>query len=274
MTTLHDYRQRPHWSYSSLNQLLNICSLQWFFQRIEQLPQPFTPLSLAFGSAYHRVMECVALSRQDGSIPSEPDTRDLFSEVWKRQVAEDGNIAFGEKADAESCAGQGMDMCAEYLKQIDPDEEVVAVNEVFAVPVGSSELPIVGELDLVVRHTDQTTVVDWKTSGRRWPKDQAGKSPQATTYLYAYGQLHPDEQPDFRFDVAVKNKTPVIEQHTTHRDLDDFQRLEALVAKAEQIVKHELFYPADGGMYCGGCPFQEPCRAWHRDQTRIISTAA
>ena len=274
MANLHDYRDRPHWSYSSLNQLLNICSLQWFFQRVARLPQPFTPLSLAFGSAFHRVMEYVALSRQDGGIPSESDTRDLFGEVWKRQVAEDGNIAFGDKADPESCAGQGMDMCAAYLAQIDPEEEVVAVSEAFSVPVGSSELPLVGELDLVVRHAGEKTVVDWKTSGRRWPRDQAGKSPQATTYLYAYGQLHPDDDPGFRFDVAVKNKTPVIEQHATRRDGDDYRRLEALVAKAEQIVKHELYYPADGSMYCGGCPFQEPCRAWHQNAGHAARTAA
>jgi hypothetical protein len=272
MPSLHEYRQRPHWCYSSLNQLLNICSLQWFFQRIERLPAAFTPLPLAFGSAYHRVMEFVALSRQDGTVPSAPDTRDLFNEVWKRQVAEDGNIAFGDKADAESCADQGMEMCAAYLEQIDPEEQVVGVSEVFAVPVGSSELPLVGELDCVTARLDELTVIDWKTSGRRWPKDQADKSAQATTYLYAYRQLHPDEDPGFRFDVAVKNKTPVIEKHTTTRDGDDFLRLEALVAKAELIVKHQLYYPADGSMYCGGCPFQEPCRAWHRDRT--ISAAA
>ena len=274
MTTLQNYRQRPHWSYSSLNQLLNICSLQWFFQRIEQLPQPFTPLSLAFGSAFHRVMEYIALSRQDGSMPTESDTRDLFNEVWKRQVAEDGNIAFGDKADAKSCADQGMDMCAAYLAQVDSDEQVVGVSEVFAVPVGSSELPLVGELDCVTARLEEITVIDWKTSGRRWPKDQADKSPQATAYLYAYGQLHPDEDPGFRFDVAVKNKTPVIERHATRRSADDFQRLEALVAKAEQIVKHELYYPADGGMYCGGCPFQAACRMWHQSAGLAVRTAA
>ena len=163
MPSLHELRQRKHWSYSSLNQLLNICSLQWFFQRVERLPSAFTPLSLAFGSAYHRVMEFVALNRQDGSMPSESDTRDLFREVWKRQVEEDGDIAFGDKADPESCAKQGMDMCAAYLEQIDPEEQVVGVSEVFAVPVGNSELPLVGELDCVTARLEEVTVIDgWK----------------------------------------------------------------------------------------------------------------
>ena len=30
--TLQELRKRPHWSFSSLNSLLNICSLQWRFQ--------------------------------------------------------------------------------------------------------------------------------------------------------------------------------------------------------------------------------------------------
>ena len=46
---LSDYRERPHWSYSSLNLLLNICSLQWMFEKIEKLPRPFTPVSLIMG---------------------------------------------------------------------------------------------------------------------------------------------------------------------------------------------------------------------------------
>ena len=65
---LSSMRERPHWSYSSLNQLLNICSLQYFFEKIEKLQRPFTPVSLAFGSAYHRVMEFIAAHRMDGSV--------------------------------------------------------------------------------------------------------------------------------------------------------------------------------------------------------------
>ena len=60
---LSDYRDRPHWSFSSLNQLLNVCSLQWMFEKLLRLPRPFTPVSLALGSAYDRVMEFIAMHR-------------------------------------------------------------------------------------------------------------------------------------------------------------------------------------------------------------------
>lgn len=56
MATLNDYRSREHWSFSSLNQFLNICSLQFAFDRIYRLEKTFTPISLSFGSAFHRAM--------------------------------------------------------------------------------------------------------------------------------------------------------------------------------------------------------------------------
>jgi hypothetical protein len=79
MNTLGDYRDRPHWSYSSLNQLLNLCSLQWMFEKIERLPRAFTPVSLVLGSVYRRVMENIALHRMEHRLPTEQDTLSMSS---------------------------------------------------------------------------------------------------------------------------------------------------------------------------------------------------
>ena len=60
---------RPHWSFSSLNQILNICSLQYFYQRVERLKPAFTPLPLSFGSAMHRTLEYINRCRmEEGSL--------------------------------------------------------------------------------------------------------------------------------------------------------------------------------------------------------------
>lgn len=208
MTSLSDYRERPHWSYSSLNQLLNLCSLQWFFDKVERLPRPFTPISLAMGSAYHHVMEYIARHRMAGTLPSEAETRALFHEVWMRISKEGPPLQKDEDQSPEDCAKQGAELAVTYLKQIDLDERVLAINETFAVPLGSRDHPLIGEIDCVVEDTGGKVLVDWKTSARRWPKDQADRSLQPTVYLYAHRQLHPGEAPGFRFDVAVKNKTP------------------------------------------------------------------
>ena len=272
---LSDYRERPHWSYSSLNLLLNICSLQWMFEKIEKLPRPFTPVSLVMGSAYHRVMEFIAMHRLEGRLPMPEETRDLFHILWDREQQEGPPMEKTEDP-PERLAEQGAGLVAAYLQQIDPRERVLEFNHAFAVPVGNSERPMIGEIDCVVAGADgQTVLVDWKTSGRRWPKEQADKSLQPTAYLYAYGQLKPGCTDKFRFDVAVKNKTPVIELNSTVRTSDDFQRLERLVEAADRIVQHELFYPCDQSFACAGCQYAEPCKAWHRQAARTtVSLAA
>ena len=132
MGTLDQYRDREHWSYSALNQYLNVCSLQYFFDRIAKLPKAFTPVSLSFGSAFHRATEWVHLTRKEGRIPNPKECGDLFADIWGRQLEEDKDIRFDEGQDAETCRIQGMDMVSGYVEQLDLNERVLAVNEAFA----------------------------------------------------------------------------------------------------------------------------------------------
>ena len=267
---LDELRQREHFSYSSINAFFNICSLQWAFQRVYRLKAAFTPVTLSFGSAFHRVMEHVATVRKEGAVPKKQESCDLFQDLWERQVSEDTNIRFDEETTRETCGQQGRDMIACYVDAIDPQEQVHAVNETFAVPVPGSDKPLIGELDLVVEKDGKRTVVDWKTSGKRWPKSKSEKDWQPTAVLFAYEQTH-GVLPDFRFDVVVKNKTPVFEQHVTTRTQDHFQRFLKLIGLMESMVKAEHFCPSEQGFYCGGCGYQEACKAWHR--TKLVSVA-
>ncbi len=272
MGTLSDYRERPHWSYSSLNQFFNICSLQYAFDKIYRLPKAFTPLPLSFGSAFHRVMEWAAHTRMDGQVPRAEDAADLFQNLWGRQVLEDTDIKYEEGEDRESCANMGRDMCACIVNGTDPDEQVVSVSESFCVPLtcadgGTLETPLIGEIDTVVEKGGKKSLVDWKTSGRRWPKDKASKDWQPTAFIHGYRLKH-GLVPDFRFDVVVKNKTPVLEQHVTTRTPDDFVRLAEYARLAESMIMAEHFAPSEQGFYCGNCPHQDACKTWHRDRAR------
>jgi len=269
--TLDDLRQREHFSYSSINQFYNICSLQWAFQRVYAVKAAFTPVVLAFGSAFHRVMEHIATVRKEKGTPKKQDASDLFQDLWERQVSEDTNIKFDEEITRESCGEQGRAMVGCYVDGIDPTETVVAVNQVFAVPIAGNEKPLIGELDLVVEKDGRQTVVDWKTSGKRWQKCKADKDWQPTAVLFAYQQTH-GVLPEFRFDVVVKNKTPVFEQHTTTRTQDQFQRFTRLITLMESMVKAEHFFPNEQSFYCNGCPYGETCKAWHKQQNRVITT--
>ncbi len=277
MKTLADYRKIPHWSYSQLNQFFNICSLQYAFQRVYKLEPAFVSVNLSFGSAFHRVLEWVAHNRMEGRSLVAKDVVELWRELWQRQVAEEGEIRCGEGETVESYAEQGALMVACAVENINPDEEVVSVGEPFCVPLQLStgkvvKKPLIGEIDLVVQKDGRTTLVDWKTSRSRWPKGKAAKDWQATAFVGGYACKH-GVVPVFRYDVVVKNKKPVFESHETVRGEQDFQRLAYFAQMAERLIEAEHFCPNEQGFYCGGCPYQEPCRNWHRARavTRVAA---
>lgn len=270
--SLTEYRDRPHWSYSSLNQLLSICGLAWRFSHVDKLPQPFKPISLAIGSVFHRVLEFVSMNRMEGIMPGDKDCRDLFRALWDREI-QDGPPLEKSEEPPDKLAEQGSGLVGAFLAQIDPDERVLDVSRAFAVPIGQSDKPLIGELDCVVESAGETTIVDWKTSARRWAKGQAEKSLQPTIYLFAQDQLQPGVAPAFRYDVVVKNKTPLVERIPTSRTQDDFRRLERLVETADRIVEHGLFWPCQSWA-CDGCSYAEPCRAWHRQAARTTVNLA
>ena len=280
MTTLQDYRDREHWSYSSLSEILSICSLRWAFQRLYRLVPEFKPASMSFGSAFHRALEWVAHLRREGKQPKDAEASDLFDELWRRQLDEDGDVKFDEESSVETCAAQGRDMVACFVRETDPAERVLRVNQAFCVPLvdaGGNTLqkPLVGEMDCLIEKDGNTVIVDWKTSGRRWPRDKADRDMQPSAYLYA-AQIDSSPNPSttFRFDIVVKNKTPVMERHTTTRTADQMHRFVELVKLADRMVEHEVFVPNEQGFYCNNCGFQSACKNWHHNRAKLISVAA
>lgn len=278
MGTLDDYRKRPHWSYSSLNGLLNICSLQWAFDHVYQKPKTFTPVSLAFGNVYHRVMEWISMSRMEHNLPSPESAADMFADLWSRQLAETPDIRFNEETTADTCADQGRGLVSCVIANLDPAEEVLAINQAFAIPLIDAagemlEKPLIGEIDCVVRAKRVKTIVDWKTSAKKWSKNKAKGDLQATAFCHAYRELHGENVP-FRFEVVTKTKTPAFEAHETRRDPDSGVRLVEFAKIAEKLVNSEAFYPNEQSFYCGSCPHTEACQKWHREAARRTVTMA
>jgi hypothetical protein len=227
---LQEYRKRPHWSFSSLNQLLNVCSLQWYFQKVEKIEPPFASVNLVMGSAYHRTLEQVYLCQKLGVPFTTTEMQDLFTEDWKGASTQQ-EIKYG-KLDADGVADQGRQLIACAIENINPNEPILEVSEPFIVPVvhrgAFLERPLIGEFDLVLGTKTDPLVVDWKTSGSRWSEGQADKSLQATAYTYAYFHKH-GLIPPVRFDITVKNKTPVFQQQLTTRLEQDWQRMGEMV---------------------------------------------
>lgn len=281
MSTLAELAiDREHWSYSSLNQFLNICSLQWAFQRYYQLPKEFVPVNLAFGSAFHRTLEAISLQRLEHKLMTETESRDLFADFWSRQLQEDPQVRFEEDQDAEKLGEQGRGLVACYRNSINPAEEVLTINQAFCVPLIDQQgavldKPLIGEFDLVTCNGSKKTIIDWKTSATRWNPGKAHRAMQPTMYLYGYEQNNgKGALPEFRYDIVVKNKTPVFEQHVTKRGPDAFQRMIEKVKLAESMIASEHFCPNDEGMFCKSCPFAGACKNWHHEKSKLINMAS
>jgi putative RecB family exonuclease len=211
--------------------------------------------------------------RIEGKTPKKAEAMDLFGDLWSRQVKEDKDLKFDEDEDANTCGEQGRGMIGCLVDNIDPEEQVLGVNEAFCVPLidvygNVLEKPLIGEIDTVVAKAGVKSLVDWKTSAKRWAKTKASKDLQPTCFTYAYQQLH-DEIPGFRFDVITKTKTPVMEQHFTERNQDAFNRMVALIQMVEKAIQAECFLPNEQGFYCGGCSHQAACKNWHRESARV-----
>jgi len=279
MSTITDLRSQigQYWSQSRVGLFL-LCPLKYAFNYVYKTESEFTPLALVFGSAVHRTLEMMAYSRKDGSPMAETDCRELFGDIWQRQLQEDKDIRFGENQDAESCLLQGQAVIGVFHANIDPDEKILGVSEAMAVPLMNSagevlDDPLIGELALRVSNRDgKEVIVDWKTSARKWSAGKADGEIQPSALLYAYKQQY-GRLPGFRYDIAIKTKTPGFQQEQTERGDDDFGRMVWIIEGIEKVIKADAFLPQKGFM-CASCQYAGACARWHRQAERITAQIA
>jgi putative RecB family exonuclease len=273
MSTLSELRKKPHWSFSSLNGLINICSLQWFFRYIEKREAESTPVALLFGSAFHKAAEWIARWRMDNEYAGSDEAMDVFSEAWLWECRAAEKLSMSkEEFETLNATGRRMIRC---LNREWVEANVIAVSKVFSVELPGASKPLIGEIDCIVCEDDgRHTLIDWKTAARKWPAGKADKDLQATCFMFAYEQSaigYKAEDNRFRYDVVTKAKEPSYIQNCTTRSADDFLRLSQFVSTAEKLIQAEAFLPSEQGYFCGGCQYASACKEWHRAQAKQIS---
>ena len=279
--TLKELREKPHWSFSSLNTLLNICSLQWAFEKVyREIPQ-FTPLALVFGGVFHDCCGYVALMRMAGKEADRNDVLQRFADLFVDQTkTRNPPVLFraDKGEELETVVDLGQRMLSVYLESLDPEEKVLGAGIPFSVFLHdvNGELlpkPLIGEFDLVVSKEMFPIIVDWKTASKRWTAGKEHEDLQATAYLHAYRTQHRSRHVGFRFEVVTKTKNPSCTSLYTARDEDDTLRMAELMRFADRIVEQGLFVPSPS-FFCGGCPHKTACASWHLRRKRTVSVAA
>ena len=258
---LHEMRKRPHWSFSSLNAFLNICSLKWAFGHYYDLEPESTSVNLVFGSAFHSAASWLAERRKEGIYASSKELCEVFDESWTWECRAADNLELSiEEMKEFNALGRKM---IDTLNNQWLEDEILDVGKAFSARLPGSAKPLIGEIDLIVKDdSGRVTLVDWKTSARKWPEGKADKDLQATCFSLAWRELTGESAP-FRYDVVTKTKTPAYVQYPTFRGEDDFQRLSKLVETVERAVEAEAFTPSEQSFFCGSCEYKTACRSWH-----------
>jgi putative RecB family exonuclease len=283
MPDLTELRERPHWSFSALNGFINVCALQWAFRYIYRIEPESTSVALVFGSAFHAAADWLARQRMKGLSPKPGAVADCFAEAFGQEIRLADNPVPEGDDDTDTLHAKGRKMAETLCTAWPEDERVLSAGEAFCVDLVDedgcpvSHKPLIGEYDCIVKNPDGAeTILDWKTSARKWSAGKAERDLQPTAYLYARQQQtgHGIDRIGFRFDVVTKAATPVYSTHPTARDQGDVNRMLALVATVQRAIDAEVFLPNEQGYFCGGCSFAGTCKEWHRRQARSLFLAA
>jgi putative RecB family exonuclease len=273
--TLSVLRKTPHWSYSSINGFLNVCSLQWAFNYVYRQPPQFTPANLVLGKVFHQAATFVAGCRKDGKAYKPQAVLDLYQELLTQAVKlAEPKVKFDpEDGTFSERVAQGQLMLTAWMSSFDPAERVLEVSPAFSVRLEDADgeeldKSLIGEFDCVVEVKARPIIADWKTAARRWPDSKVRTDLQPTCYLYAWQKMGHPKDALFRFDVVTKTKVPAVEHYLTVRDPDQFRRLGEMVRVIERMVRHEHFLPAECSFACADCQWSLACRSWHRERNR------
>jgi putative RecB family exonuclease len=256
-------RDRPHWSYSQVSQFLR-CPLSYYFDRIVKLPKPFISSGLALGATVHHTLAEYHRSIQENRILGPEEVHDVLMATWDEMENREP-IQYKDSEDRTKSLDQAVALLDLYFKEPIP-ACVVAIEEPLLVPLFNSrgealEKPLLAIPDLITRETEELTVREFKTSGRRYGELETDASLQASCYAHAVQDRY-DEQPRVRYTILVKTKTPQIQHLETVRNEADVVRLGDVVQAVDRAIQAEAFYPVESPMNCSGCPFYRPCKEW------------
>ena len=252
-------RETPHWSYSAFNTYLT-CPMRYYFRYVKHAEVERTNVSIPFGRAFHAVLS--ERARKGISYKAEEGKAD-FAMYFKGETEVSENLAYKPDEDYWFWEQRGYDMLDVALAEWPDDYTVKSVAEAFSVDVPGLSKPLVGEFDLVTVDGGDDTICDWKTASVKWAAGKADRDLQATTFCYAYQQIH-GVNPLFRFDVFTKAKSPAHHQFYTLRTNDDFERFVYLAGKIEQAINTGIFLPVESCMNCAECAYGSRCKAVHR----------
>jgi putative RecB family exonuclease len=266
---LSELRKLPHLSSSSIGDYID-CGLLYKFGRIDRIPRTFSSDNLEYGSCIHRVLDNYYQSKMINSPLSQEEVLSLFEKYWTQAIGGKLEVKFAKGKDFETYLNDGRSLLTTYLNELPEDNfKILAIEEPFAFTIEGMDIPIIGQMDLVLEDDSGTIIiVDWKTAGKAYSRDDVDKNFQLTLYqMAARANGFSDREILLRFDCLIKTKTPKFEQYYTTRTDEDILRAKKKILKVAEGISKSVFVPNDSGNWrCKFCNYSEHCNNWFLDK--------
>ncbi len=264
---------RPHWSYSAINQFLR-CPRQFYFERILRLPRESTSSSLVFGSAVHSALAVYHQSLKENSEATTDEIVKAISRTWD-DASEQKTIEFKEGETCQDLIALGVNL-VELYRDEEPPRNIVHVEKRMMVPLHNSngkilEKPLVAIADLITGHEGQNHITEFKTSGKSYSEFDIDNSLQATCYVNASYELL-GNLASVDYVVFVRTKVPKIQRVRTARNEEELGKLGDIVEAIERAIEVQAFFPIVSAMNCSTCPYRQPCQDWKPNFEKTTSS--
>jgi putative RecB family exonuclease len=256
--TIEELKTAPHLSFSQISTYL-MCPLKYCFTYVEKVPFTFTPISLAFGSGMHKVVEQYYRAHIEGETLPADTMSEKFKRYWltekdKREIDFNGGSEEETLTMAEKLIGV-------FCEKVSP-MQVLGVERPFSVTLGEDLPPLIGAIDLIESDwTGNIAIVDLKTAGKRKSDAELSADLQMTAYSLGIKTIGYHDDVLLRFDLLLKQKKPDLIKQYTLRSEHDRQRLVKLVKAVWSAIQKEAFFPSSN-FTCPTCPYKAPCKDW------------
>lgn len=259
---------RPEGLFVSVSQLKlwMRCPRAYEYRYVRGATPEFLPMALAFGTAVHAALGHHYGWVMKGSPAPVEESKQRF--IDSMTVARTGPVPLQEDEDGDSwdaLIAKGLGMVEVALAHPLASSKVLAVEKSFTVDLYDPatgevlEEKLTGVIDLVIEEDGHPTIVEHKTSARKYSADQLLYDVQPSAYSYGAEFMG---WPEFglKFNVITKTKVPAVQVEELRRDENDIEDFLHTAVGVLKAIDNGISFPIRG-WGCKGCPFKARCRA-------------
>ncbi len=247
-------------SASQIN-LYRQCSLKYRFQYVNDIPKPFQPSGLAFGSVIHSANEWLHKQKISGKSPSLKELLKILEVDWFAKKL-DMPVLYKDGEAEEKLLLKAREILCLYYH--DPPVRAKATEIAFKVPlvnVSNGEkldVSLEGVIDLLA---EDDVIVEIKTGARAMDKETLESHLQLTADGYAFWMLHQREPKKFMLVNLLKTKNPKVEILKASRRKEDYEKFFHTARNVLKGIRSGVFF-LNPSFMCKDCEYEDQCRRW------------